>query len=69
MQLLTEPPSWATWGEWGECSESCEGGDRTRSRVCEDSSCPDETDCAGDNEDSERCNEDVCCPGKFIGVF
>ena len=65
-----DPPSWGEWSNWNECSETCEGGDQIRTRECIDADCRDpDGECDGEYEQSQRCNEDVCCPGEFTGYI
>ena len=28
--------NWGEWGSWSSCSQSCDGGNQTRIRVCND---------------------------------
>jgi len=53
---------WREWTEFGSCNQTCDGGMRRRTRVC-DSPLPacDGDPCEGPSEDWEPCNEDVPC--------
>ncbi|OWF49853.1 uncharacterized protein LOC110451156 [Mizuhopecten yessoensis] len=56
---------WASWSNWSDCSKSCDGGNRTRQRECNDPyPDPDGTPCTGEQIELEPCNEESCpvCP-------
>ncbi|WAR29734.1 HMCN1-like protein, partial [Mya arenaria] len=52
---------WSTWQAWSGCSVTCAGGNRTRTRLC-DNPAPKNggADCKGDNSGTEHCNTDAC---------
>lgn len=56
-------PTWSEWGPWGDCSQSCNGGERTRYRTCQNtpSDCQKEVTCKGENKQIEPCNTGRCC--------
>ncbi|XP_028301363.1 hemicentin-1 isoform X2 [Gouania willdenowi] len=55
--------NWSSWQPWGECSASCEGGKRTRVRLCNSPSpTNDGRPCPGDSTQVSRCNARAC-PG------
>ena len=64
---------WSEWSEWSTCSASCGGGNRMRSRAC-DQPAPAHggADCANDKssqsltEERQRCGESPCTLGKLI---
>eukprot|EP00731_Ephydatia_muelleri_P037858 Em0582g1a len=47
--------TWGSWSSWTTCSQTCNGGVRTRTRVCEGGS-----NCVGSNIDTEQCNTAAC---------
>ncbi|XP_063687572.1 uncharacterized protein LOC134820861 isoform X3 [Bolinopsis microptera] len=49
--------TWSKWTPWGQCSEECDGGTRTRSRVCENS---DTSLCPGNDQEIQNCNNFDC---------
>ncbi|XP_033740050.1 uncharacterized protein LOC117327254 [Pecten maximus] len=56
---------WASWSNWSHCSQSCEGGNRTRQRECNNPyPDPEGAPCIGENMETELCNEEACpvCP-------
>lgn len=56
---------WSEWEDWSLCSASCDGGNKIRSRTCNNPP-PGEggLDCPGPAEEVEDCNTDTCtaCP-------
>ena len=52
---------WGNFGTWTECSADCGGGDRIRTRYC-DNPPPQHggNDCTGSATESETCNELPC---------
>ena len=59
--------AWGKWGEWETCSKTCNGGNQTRKRLC-DNPVPSHggDECTVDNSsdiDIQDCNTDPC-PGK-----
>ena len=58
-------PEFGEWGEWSTCSASCDGGERTRSRNCENwCTNVDDTNSDHTRTQTEACNLDAC--RKFI---
>ncbi|CAK8691743.1 unnamed protein product [Clavelina lepadiformis] len=53
--LKEENRKWKPWSGWSECSQSCNSGIQFRVRVCE------HPPCAGANEQTQNCNNDVSC--------
>jgi len=64
MDIETHPCPclWSSWETWSVCSTTCEAGSRYRQREIEKEAINNGTECMGDGEDREGCNEDVCCP-------
>jgi len=56
------PCVWNVWEMWSECSTTCEAGSRYRQRQIEKEAINNGTQCIGDGEEKETCNDDVCCP-------
>ncbi|XP_031431207.1 LOW QUALITY PROTEIN: hemicentin-1 [Clupea harengus] len=55
--------NWGPWQAWGECSASCGGGERTRTRHCNNPSSSNKgRPCPGDSTQLSRCNAQAC-PG------
>ena len=54
--------SWTLWSEWGACSKTCNGGDRIRTRHCNNPVplCGGKT-CPGNNTEVEPCHKDISC--------
>lgn len=73
-RTTTRPPDvdggWSAWQSWSSCNQPCDGGDRTRLRLCNK---PEPQNggkpCSGDKEITQRCNTQPCPDGKrmFIG--
>ncbi|VDI60313.1 Hypothetical predicted protein [Mytilus galloprovincialis] len=66
-QCLKDPDTnvdgnWSDWSPWSQCSMSCNGGQKTRTRQCNDPMplC-DGAVCGGKNQEYETCNEDIPC--------
>ena len=60
--------NWGRWVDWAQCSKSCEGGIRTRIRLCNNPSpLYSGRQCNGSVLEEEVCN-DIQCPGKYIDV-
>jgi len=57
------------WSNWsvGECSASCDGGNKTKTRSCNNPmpSCGG-SDCVGEAVETEECNE-IPCVGMYVG--
>ncbi|XP_052090843.1 uncharacterized protein LOC127727766 [Mytilus californianus] len=54
--------SWSEWAEWSSCSSSCDGGVRSRTRLCNDPlPLCDGIECEGRNEEVEDCNAELPC--------
>lgn len=53
---------WGLWTVWSDCTTTCEAGSRNRKRVIAKEAINNGTECAGDDEDFEVCNADICCP-------
>ncbi|VDI42578.1 Hypothetical predicted protein [Mytilus galloprovincialis] len=54
--------SWSDWAEWSSCSSSCDGGVRSRVRLCNDPlPLCDGNECEGRNEEVEDCNAELPC--------
>ena len=56
---------WGLWSSWSECSKSCDGGEKSRYREC-DQPAPacNGDDCEGTRQDLDACNEISCeCEG------
>ena len=60
------PGGWDTWSKWTECSKKCNGGTRSRERICNNPK-PENggEECEGEPEESIGCNEDACEPGYY----
>ncbi|KAK7466023.1 hypothetical protein BaRGS_00037424 [Batillaria attramentaria] len=59
--LIKVQGAWSEWTSWGQCSASCQGGERTRTRTCDNPS-PQfgGGDCDGPSIEVEACNADAC---------
>jgi len=53
-------PGWSGWSFWSPCSMTCEGGTRTKQRVCRS-----EFSCPGESEITEECNVGIVCAATF----
>ncbi|XP_062517870.1 coadhesin-like [Corticium candelabrum] len=53
--------NWGSWSEWNECSESCEGGTRIRTRLCNNPA-PDfgGKPCSDESRETGPCNVHPC---------
>merc|ERR1711962_1240244 len=52
---------WSEWSTWSECSKSCDGGEATRTRYCNNPSpSGGGSDCAGDSQQTQDCNVEDC---------
>jgi len=56
------PCVWAEWSIWSDCSTTCEAGERNRNRAIFKDAINNGRECEGDTDESEVCNDDVCCP-------
>jgi len=56
------PCVWGQWEEWSICSTTCEAGVQYRERVIEKPAINNGTECLGSSDESQSCNEEVCCP-------
>lgn len=56
--------SWKAWETWSECSTTCGGGQRNRTRECNDA-LHGGTDCIGESMQNESCNTQNC-PGIYL---
>ncbi|KAL5017646.1 hypothetical protein ScPMuIL_007235 [Solemya velum] len=57
------PGIWLDWTHWTLCTVSCGGGQRSRSRECNDTAYGELTvPCEGDREEIENCHEFPCEP-------
>ena len=55
-------PELGEWGEWSTCSALCDGGERTRSRDCENwCTNVDDTNSDQTTTQTEACNPEACC--------
>ena len=61
-QAQLQCPYFENWSSWSPCSVSCEGGDRTRTRICRKFSKKQEcqADEDGNDEDAEVCGTNPC---------
>ena len=55
------PCVWGQWEEWSICSTTCEAGVQYRERVIEKAAINNGTECLGSSDESQSCNEEVCC--------
>lgn len=46
---------WTSWGLWSACSKTCNGGQRTRLRMCSGGN-----DCKGNSSQSQQCSNNEC---------
>ncbi|VDI22399.1 Hypothetical predicted protein [Mytilus galloprovincialis] len=54
--------NWSGWSAWSSCSSSCDGGNRQRTRLCNDPlPLCDGLACNGTNVEMEDCNADISC--------
>lgn len=59
--------NWGSWQQWGECSASCGGGERTRTRLCNNPSPSNGgRPCPGDSSQLSRCNAQACPGETFV---
>jgi len=56
------PCVWSAWNAWSHCSTTCELGYRNRKRVILKEAVNNGTGCDGPDEQSDVCNDNVCCP-------
>ncbi|XP_057306646.1 coadhesin-like [Hydractinia symbiolongicarpus] len=57
------PGGWSDWSSWTACSAKCNGGMRSRERVCNNPEPQNGgANCEGEAEDAEGCNEEACEP-------
>jgi hemicentin len=55
LQLLDK--AWGEWGLWSPCSISCEGGQQTRTRLCNNIG---GQPCPGEDSQLQTCNTQPC---------
>ena len=56
---------WSEWSDWTECSKDCGGGEKSRTRECNNPApAHGGSYCSGISEETVTCNEDVPCPGQ-----
>lgn len=53
---------WSEWSEWSSCSQTCDGGEKSRERKC-DNPAPSGggADCEGKSSETETCEEGTPC--------
>ena len=63
---------WSEWSEWSTCSASCGGGNKKRSRACNQpipahggSDCTNDESSGSFSEENEKCGEGSCTSGKL----
>ena len=62
LSLLTaSSSSWLRWSSWSECTFSCGGGEKLRTRMCDQG--PENEECVGDARQIVECGT-APCPGK-----
>lgn len=63
--LTTVDGQWGPWRGWSDCSQTCGGGTRNRTRLCNNPR-PEfgGLDCAGDETEIEECSSQGC-PGMY----
>ena len=61
---ITVDGGWGSWSSWSSCSATCDGGRRTRQRLC-NNPLPSRggNNCTGGNSQEQTCNT-ADCPGK-----
>ena len=58
--------NWSFWSKWSKCSKLCNGGDRQRTRECNNSTASDSGEgCQGIEKQEELCNTHPCS-GRFV---
>ncbi|XP_048748271.1 coadhesin-like [Ostrea edulis] len=61
--------AWGAWGLWGTCSVTCGGGQRSRTRICDNPTPANGgKNCPGSSGDYGDCNTDACptvAPGQY----
>lgn len=59
---IDKKPVWSEWSPWGNCSQTCNGGERIRTRTCkrDTSQCTQYVDCEGSDKQIEPCNTNKC---------
>ena len=58
--------NWSSWSKWSKCSKLCNGGDRQRTRECNNSTASDSGEgCQGIEKQEELCNTHPCS-GRFV---
>lgn len=64
--------AWGAWGLWGTCSVTCGGGQRSRTRICDNPTPANGgKNCPGSSGDYGDCNTDACptvAPGQYNQV-
>ena len=53
--LFAAAGRWSEWGAWSSCNKKCDGGVKSRTRICIDG-----TGCSGLSSDEIACNEHDC---------
>ena len=55
--------NWGTWSEYGDCSKTCNSGEKTRARQCDNPpAAHGGLDCTGSSSEKTTCKADAC-PG------
>ena len=52
--------AWTAWNAWSACSQTCGQGVRTRDRSCVDTTGHVTLGCAGQNINTQACNDQTC---------
>ena len=64
--MISVDGNWGEWSVWSTCTKSCKQGKQSRTREC-NSPAPQYggKKCDGEAKESQICNQNVPCPGKF----